>query len=132
MVGVNAEMKAGFVGWGTGALSPPYQEIHAVPPGKFVRIRDGEATIHSYWSFDTKRQIRYKTDVEYEEHFRHVFRQAVLRRLRSDSPILAEVSGGVDSSCEVCWRGDNNGEGVIHGARMQLSATPYNTVPRRE
>lgn len=112
---LNDEYIAGFLALWPEAHLTPYREIHAVPAGKFVRIRDGEATIHSYWSFDTKRRIRYKTDAEYEEHFRHVFRQAVRRRLRSDSPILAELSGGLDSSSIVCMADDiiNNGEAEV-------------------
>ena len=41
-------------------------------------------------------------DAEYEEHFRTVFAKAVQRKLRSDRPILAELSGGRDSSSIVC------------------------------
>jgi asparagine synthase (glutamine-hydrolysing) len=112
---LNDEYVAGFLALWPEAHLTPYREIHAVPPGKFVRIRNGEATIHSYWSFDTKRKIRYKTDAEYEGHFRHVFRQAVRRRLRSDSPILAELSGGLDSSSIVCMADDiiNKGEANV-------------------
>jgi len=58
--------------------------------------------ISKYWDFDPDKKIRYRTDDEYEEHFRTVFGQAVQRRLRSDSPILAELSGGMDSSSIVC------------------------------
>ena len=62
--------------------------------------------IERFWRFSPKSRIRYKTDAEYEEHFRHVFRQSVQRRLRSDSPILAELSGGLDSSSIVCMADD--------------------------
>jgi len=84
----------------------PYREIREVPPGHFVCIRDGNARIERYWRFSSKSRIRYKTDAEYEEHFRHVFRQSVRRRLRSDSLILAELSGGLDSSSIVCMADD--------------------------
>src|SRR5260370_33909194 len=77
---LNDEYIAGFLASWPGAHLTPYQEIHAVSPGKFVRVCDGQTTIHSYWSFDTKRLTRYNTDAEYEEHFRPVFRQAVRRR----------------------------------------------------
>lgn len=112
---LNDEYIGGFLALWPEAHLTPYREIHSVPPGKFVRIRDGEVTIHSYWSFDTKRQIRYKKDTDYEEHFRHVFRKAVRRRLRSDSPILAELSGGLDSSSIVCMADDiiANGEADV-------------------
>ena len=62
--------------------------------------------VERYWRFSPESRIRYKTDAEYEEHFRHVFRQSVRRRLRSDSPVLAELSGGLDSSSIVCMADD--------------------------
>jgi len=119
---LNDEYVAGFLALWPEAHLTPYREIHGVPPGKFVRIRGGEATIHSYWAFDTKRQIRYKTDAEYEEHFRHVFRQAVRRRLRSDSPILAELSGGLDSSSVVCMADDIINKGEAEVPRMDTTS----------
>jgi asparagine synthase (glutamine-hydrolysing) len=93
---------AGYFAHAPDAQLTPYIEIRQVPPGQFVRVRNGRATVERFWRFSPKSRIRYKTDAEYEEHFRHVFRQSVRRRLRSDSPILAELSGGLDSSSIVC------------------------------
>src|SRR5260370_25975610 len=84
----------------------PYREIREVPPGQCVRIRNGSASVERYRGFSPNSRIRYKTDAEYEDHFRRLFRQAVARRLRSDSPILAELSGGLDSSSIVCVADD--------------------------
>jgi len=67
-----------------------------------VGIRAGKETISKYWDFDPAKRIRYRDDTEYEEHFRTVFAEAVRRMLRSDSPVLAELSGGMDSSSIVC------------------------------
>jgi asparagine synthase (glutamine-hydrolysing) len=79
----------------------PYVGIHSVPPSSSVLLRPGKHIVSKYWEFSGKR-IRYRTDAEYEEHFRTVFATAVQRRLRSDRPVLAELSGGLDSSPIVC------------------------------
>ena len=80
----------------------PYVGIHAVSPSSSVVLRPGKRTVSKYWDFDPTKRIRYRTDAEYEEHFRTVFAQAIQRRLRSDRPVLAELSGGMDSSSIVC------------------------------
>src|SRR6266404_4047181 len=100
------EYIAGFLAADPDAHLTPYCEIHAVPPGKFVRIHGDKISIHTYWAFNTQLRTRYKTNAEYEEHYRYVFRQSVRRRLRTDSPILAGLSGGFDSSSIVCMADD--------------------------
>lgn len=97
---------AGFLANDPDAHLTPYREIRQVPAGQFVRVRDWKIQVERFWCFSPKCRIRYKTDLEYEEHFRHVFRHSVRRRLRSDSPILAELSGGLDSSSIVCMADD--------------------------
>ena len=85
-----------------GASLTPYIGIHHVPPSSFVLIRAGKQSVTKYWDFDPGKTIRYRSNAEYEEHFRIVFAKAVQRRLRSDRPVLAELSGGMDSSSIVC------------------------------
>lgn len=80
----------------------PYAGIYAVPPSTFISFGPGKAETIRYWNFDAHKKVRYSTDREYEDHFRAVFRESVRRRLRSDAPILAELSGGMDSSSIVC------------------------------
>jgi asparagine synthase (glutamine-hydrolysing) len=84
----------------------PYVGIHAVPPSSSVLLQPGKHgvkhVVSKYWDFDPGKRIRYRSDSEYEEHFRSVFATAVQRRLRSDRPVLAELSGGMDSTSIVC------------------------------
>jgi asparagine synthase (glutamine-hydrolysing) len=96
------EYLAGWLGQFPATHLTPYVGIHAVPPAHFVRIEKGRQALRKYWDFDPDKRIRYQSDAEYEEHFRAVFGESVRRRLRSDSPILVELSGGVDSSSIVC------------------------------
>src|SRR5580658_6616532 len=103
---IDEDYIAGYLAHNPDAQLTPYCEIREVPPGQFVRIRNGRASVERFWRFSPTSRIRYKTDHEYEEHFLHVFRQSVQRRLRSDSPVLAELSGGLDSSSIVCMADD--------------------------
>jgi len=80
----------------------PYRGIFSVPPASFVRITAGKASVETYWSLESSKPVRYQTDQQYEEHFLSVFREAVRRRINSDGPVLAELSGGMDSSSIVC------------------------------
>jgi len=99
-----------MAGWLSGVFPAahltPYVGIHAVPPSSWVLLRPGKHGVNHivsrYWDFDPGKTIRYGADAEYEEHFRTVFAQAVQRRLRSDRPVLADLSGGMDSSSIVC------------------------------
>jgi len=96
------EYIAGWVAQFPATHLTPYIGIQAVPPGCFVELRHNGLSVENYWSFDPSYKVRYKTDSEYEIHFREVFSEAVRRRLRSESPVLAELSGGIDSSSIVC------------------------------
>jgi asparagine synthase (glutamine-hydrolysing) len=81
----------------------PYKEIHAVKPGHVLTVcQNGRVTEQRYWSLYPKADIRYRRDEQYVAHFLHEFRDAVRCRLRSDRPVFAELSGGLDSSSIVC------------------------------
>jgi asparagine synthase (glutamine-hydrolysing) len=100
------EYLAGWLSFFPAPHLTPYRGIRSVPPGSFVRLSNGVQKTCKYWDFDSKNKIRYRVDAEYEEHFLTVFRESVRRRLRSDAPVLAELSGGVDSSSIVCVADD--------------------------
>jgi asparagine synthase (glutamine-hydrolysing) len=96
----------------------PYVGIHSVPPSSSVLLQPGKHTISRYWDFDPYKRIRYSKDAEYEEHFRTVFAKAVRRRLRSERPVLAELSGGMDSSSIVCMADAIIARGAAETARL--------------
>jgi asparagine synthase (glutamine-hydrolysing) len=76
----------------------PFAAIEAVSPASFVRIGVRKKSVHRYWDFDPGKQIRYRQDSEYEDHFRELFSKSIRRRLRSNAPVAAELSGGIDST----------------------------------
>jgi asparagine synthase (glutamine-hydrolysing) len=99
---LNEEYIAGWFSMFPAVDLTPCVGIHSVPPSSSVLLRPGKNSVSTYWDFDPKNKIRYRTEAEYEEHFRVVFAKAVQRKLRSDRPVLAELSGGRDSSSIVC------------------------------
>jgi asparagine synthase (glutamine-hydrolysing) len=99
---INDEYVAGYL-----ALSPaqgltPYKNIHAVPPAHVVSARCGNVSLLRFWGLDPTKEIRYRTDQEYEEHFLHLFSESIRSRLRVDGEVWSDLSGGLDSSSIVC------------------------------
>jgi asparagine synthase (glutamine-hydrolysing) len=80
----------------------PYKGLGAVPPAHWVRIQADKIEIKPHWSWLATDEIRYPSDAEYEEHFFSLFCQAVARRTGPGAPILAHLSGGMDSTSIVC------------------------------
>ena len=120
---INDEYVAGFF---TNLPEPgltPYRNIHGVPPAHSVIISDGAVRTRRFWGLDPDREVRYRSDSEYEEHFRHVFRDAVRCRLRVDGPVWSELSGGMDSSSIVCTAND-----ILK--HEQIQASSLHTVSR--
>lgn len=117
------EYVAGWIGLFPATHLSPYVGIDSVPPSSFVHLKNRRSTTNKYWDFDPCKRIRYRTDVEYEEHFRFLFAQCVERRLRSDKPVLAELSGGMDSSSIVCMADTLMRNGC--GAAPRLDTVSY-------
>src|ERR1051326_8294095 len=76
----------------------PFAGIHSLPPSSHALFPPRKAVVRQYWNFDSAERVRYQDDRGYEEHFRALFEQSVRRRLLSTTPVLAELSGGMDSS----------------------------------
>jgi len=120
---INDEYVAGFL---TSLPEPgltPYRHINGVPPAHAVVVSDGVLRTRRFWGLEPDREIRYRSDAEYEDHFRHVFREAVRCRLRVDGPVWSELSGGMDSSSIVCMAHD-----ILK--RGEAQASSLNTVSR--
>lgn len=80
----------------------PYRGVLSVRPAHFLTVRNGQVVERAHWQWIATEQVRYRSDSEYEEHFLSLFRQSVARRIVPGPPILAQLSGGVDSSSIVC------------------------------
>jgi asparagine synthase (glutamine-hydrolysing) len=97
---------AGFLSIGGCPNRTPYRGIYSVPPAHVVEISVGGTSIRRFWKLPTGQCIRYRTDSEYEEHLRWIFRDAVHVRMPAEEKWLCELSGGFDSSTVVAVAAD--------------------------
>lgn len=80
----------------------PYAEIRAVRPGHYVVLRDGRISQNAHWSPLVRTSIRYKAEADYDNQFLSIFGSSVARRTGPGEPVLAQLSGGMDSTAIVC------------------------------
>ena len=74
-----------------------FKDIHELPPGHTLMVRDGQIVQHRYW------EVYYNLDFDhtpryFEERLRELIADSVRVHLRADVPIGAYISGGMDSS----------------------------------
>jgi asparagine synthase (glutamine-hydrolysing) len=82
----------------TGNGETLFRDIARLPPGHALAVTRDGLRLRRYWDVDPRRAIRYRNDDDYAEHFHAIFREAVRCRLRSQRPVAADLSGGIDSS----------------------------------
>jgi asparagine synthase (glutamine-hydrolysing) len=80
----------------------PYEGIRAVPAAHYVVVDGDKVTQAAHWNWIAKEQIRFGNDADYERQFFALFQQAVERRSSYGDPVIAELSGGMDSTAIVC------------------------------
>jgi asparagine synthase (glutamine-hydrolysing) len=122
---VNDEYIAGYITRGPEPDLTPYKTIYAVHPGHTVIVQNGRLRAQRFWGLDPNHDIRYKTDREYEEHFRHLFREAVRSRLRVDGPVWGSLSGGLDSSAIICMADEIIAAGEAKASRLETVSYVY-------
>jgi len=93
----------GFVAeWVAGRMSHPsetvFEGIERVQAAHTVTFTPEGRRTSRYWDIDPRREIRYRDDRDYIEHFRGLYREAVRARLRGLDHVGVYLSGGLDSS----------------------------------
>lgn len=76
-----------------------FKDIYSLPPAHYLTFNavSSKLTIDSYWDIDKQAQVKISEE-EAIEKLDKLFSMSVFRRLRSDVPVGASLSGGLDSS----------------------------------
>jgi len=95
---LNRQALADYLGWGD--IHPPetiYREVRSVLPSRILVVRDREVVDErTYWQLAFEPKLRLGSE-EAVEQTNELLREAVRLRLRSDVPVGAFLSGGIDS-----------------------------------
>lgn len=114
---------AGFFAFGRCPHRTPFSGIHSVPPGHAVVVTRDGVSVQAFWAMPTGDVVRYQDERRYEDELRTLFREAVAVRMSAPAPLMAELSGGFDSSSVVCMGSHLIRTGAV--AARQLATASY-------
>ena len=78
-----------------------FEGIKSIPPGHYLKVKDGQISLHKYWDLDfpdAGQERRLDDPAPLVDELEHLMRQSVERRLRGDVPVVSYISGGLDST----------------------------------
>jgi len=75
-----------------------FENIRKLSPGHILSCEDGCVQLERYWDVEFHADEPQKSLEEYEEEFNFLLEDSVKRRMISDVPLGAFLSGGIDSS----------------------------------
>ncbi len=85
--------------WTTLGERTPFKNIKELPPGSFMIVKDKEIVKHPYWQVDFSLDgVIPRSANEAAEELKSLLIDSTRLRLRSDVPVGAYLSGGLDSS----------------------------------
>jgi len=108
----------------------PYKNMLSVKPAHVVTVKaTGELRSERFWKLDPSLEIRYSTDEQYQERALELFSEAISCRLRSDRPVFAELSGGLDSSSIVCLADQLIKQGKSQTQKLETVSHVFDECP---
>jgi len=80
-----------------------FKNIYQLPPAHYLILENGKIKIENYWRLKNEQNNKdyFTSDKELINQFRDLFFSSIKMRLRSDVPVGALLSGGLDSSAIV-------------------------------
>lgn len=105
-----------------------FRAVRKLPPGSTLVFEDGRATVSCYWRLDFSRTRTVADAREVHEELRAHIRTATARRMISDVPLGAFLSGGIDSTAVVAAMAETSSE-PVKTFSIGFSNEKFNELP---
>ncbi len=108
-----------------------FKAVRKLPPASRLVYEGGRTTIDRYWRLDYSSKLDSDEPEEICERIRDQVDRAVRRRMISDVPLGAFLSGGIDSSCVVASMAEASAEPVrTFSIGFRSEDESFNELPR--
>jgi asparagine synthase (glutamine-hydrolysing) len=112
-----------------------FRGIKSIPPGHFLRVRNGKVELQRYWDFDFPaegQERKFADPNEAVEEYKSLLRGAVRRRLVGEVPICSYLSGGLDSTMLLGLGAQENGTALPSFTISLDKSGPYDERSQAE
>jgi asparagine synthase (glutamine-hydrolysing) len=108
-----------------------FKDIKTVPPGHFVKVLNGNATVHEWWDISFDEIEEGKDDAWWQERVLETLHRVVKLEMVADVPLGSFLSGGVDSSSIVAMmKQHSNGRQVgTYSIGIEAEDLRYDIIP---
>ncbi len=108
-----------------------FRGIKTVPPGHFVRVRDGEVQVKQWWDISFDDVEEGKSETWWQERVLETLDRVVRLEMVADVPLGSFLSGGVDSSSIVAMmKHHSNGRPVeTYAIGIEAADLRYDIIP---
>jgi asparagine synthase (glutamine-hydrolysing) len=87
-----------FANHGTSGDETLFADVKRLLPGHTLVWKDGRLDIREFWDLEFEPKHEPRSDADYIDEWRELFRESVRLRLMADVPLGMFLSGGIDSS----------------------------------
>jgi asparagine synthase (glutamine-hydrolysing) len=106
-----------------------FRAVRKLPAASVLVFRDGRGSTSRYWRLDHRSKLSLANEREYDELIREQLRRAVRRRMISDVPLGAFLSGGIDSSAVVAAMAEASSQ-PVKTFSIGFPSDRFNELPR--
>jgi len=110
-----------------------FKGINTIPPGNFLKIREGQVEKRKYWDLDFPDkgdELRFDSTDKAVEAYEAVLRPAVQRRLVGETPLCCYISGGLDSTTILGMSTQEREEPVPAFTASLDNSGPFDELPQ--